>query len=88
MKGLRIAAWVLIAGALALIGADLISTLEAGEPVIRTVREILNLIPGINIGRLEEGGIAGPVNLFMDLPLWAVFGVLGLIATILVKPVD
>ncbi|MCQ8186652.1 hypothetical protein [Parvularcula maris] len=88
MQGLRIAAWVLIALAIALIGADLISSVEAGQPVVRTVREIVSLLPGVTLGRLAEGGLGGVINLMLDLPLWAVLGVLGLVATILIKPVE
>jgi hypothetical protein len=88
MQGLRVAAWVLIALAIALIGADLISSLEAGQPVVRTVREIISLLPGVELGRMAEGGVGGAVNMLLDLPLWALLGVLGLIATILVKPVE
>ncbi len=88
MKSLRIAAWIFVALALALLGADLISSLEMGQPVVRTTREILNLLPGVNIGNLDTSGAVGLVKLVIDLPLWAVIGVLGLAATILVKPVD
>ena len=88
MKSLRFAAWIFVALALALLGADLISSLEVGQPVVRTTREILNLIPGVAIGNLETSGLVGVIKLLLDLPLWAVIGVLGLIATILVKPID
>lgn len=82
---LRTTAWVLVALSLALIGADVISSLEAGEPVVRTTREILNLVPALDIGPSESPGW---LRLVIDLPLWAVLGILGLLATILVRPVD
>lgn len=88
MKSLRLVAWVFVALALALLGADLISSLEAGQPVIRTTREILNLIPGVSIPNLSTAGIAGIAKILLDLPLWTVVGVVGLAATILVKPVE
>lgn len=88
MKTLRIIAWTMIALALALVGADLVSSLELGQPVVRTTREILNLIPGIAIDPLGTSGVLGMINLVIDLPLWAIVGLIGLAATILVRPVD
>lgn len=88
MKSLRMVAWVFVALALALLGADIISSLEYGAPVIRTTREILNLIPGVGIGNLSTSGLMGLLKLILDFPLWAVIGIVGLVATILVKPVD
>ncbi|MEE4210261.1 MAG: hypothetical protein V2I43_13465 [Parvularcula sp.] len=88
MKTLRISAWVLISLALALVGADIVSSLEMGRPVIRTTREIMNLAPGVAIDPLGTEGFLGMVNLAIDLPLWALFGVAGLVLALLLKPVD
>lgn len=88
MKSLRITAWVMIALALTLVGADLISSLEAGQPVVRTTREIFNLIPGVAISPLGTDGVLGALNLALDLPLWAIVGGIGMVATILVRPVE
>ncbi|GGY37604.1 hypothetical protein [Parvularcula lutaonensis] len=88
MKSLRFTAWIMIALALALVGADLVSSLEAGQPVVRTTREIFNLLPGVAINPLGTEGALGALNLAMDLPLWAIVGGIGLLATILVRPVD
>ncbi|NNU16138.1 hypothetical protein HK107_07360 [Parvularcula sp. ZS-1/3] len=88
MKTLRMVAWIAVALAIALIGADFISSLEAGQPVIRTAREILNLLPGVAIDPMRSEGVMGFFQLFLDLPLWMIIGVIGLIATILIRPVD
>lgn len=88
MKSLRLVAWVMIALGLALVGADLISSFEAGQPVVRTTREILNLLPGVGLEPLGTNGGRGALNLVLDLPLWAIVGVIGMLATVLVRPVD
>lgn len=75
----------MIALALALIGADLVSSLEEGVPVIRTAREMVNLIPGVDIG---PGDAPRWLRIAIDLPLWAIVGAIGLVATLLVRPVD
>ena len=86
MVALRITAWVLVGLAIALLGADGVSTLEAGLPVIRTTQEVLSLL-GLDIALLE-GGIGKPVNFLLTLPLWAVFGVVGVVLTLVFRPID
>lgn len=88
MKSLRMTAWTLVGLALALVGADLISTVETGRPVVRTTREILNLFPGVALDPLGTEGALGAMNLMLDLPLWAIIGSVGLIVTLIVRPVD
>jgi len=85
MNGLRIAGWTLIGIALALLGADIISSLEQGLPVVRTTREVMNLIPGVAIDSLGTDGPAGVVNLLIDLPLWAFLGGLGILVAALLR---
>ncbi|MEM7741849.1 MAG: hypothetical protein AAF225_13735 [Pseudomonadota bacterium] len=88
MKSLRMAAWTFVALALALLGADLISTLEAGQPVVRTTREVINLTPGVAIEPLGTTGAAGLVNLALDVPLWGVLGLIGVLVTFIFRPSD
>jgi hypothetical protein len=88
MQTLRTVAWVFIALALVFIGADIISSAELGRPEIRTTREIVNLLPGLQIGIPQGGGPAKAAALFLDLPLWAITGVIGFVATVLVRPVE
>ena len=71
---------------LALLGADAISTLEADEPVIRTTAEVMNIL-GIGISPLEsEGAGATVANFFLKSPLWALLGGLGVIMTLVFRP--
>ncbi len=88
MKTLRMTAWTFVAFALALVGADLVSTLEAGKPVVRTTREVMNLIPGVAIEPLGTTGAAGAANLALDFPLWGVLGLIGVLVTFIVRPAD
>ncbi|MEM0929107.1 MAG: hypothetical protein AAGI89_07435 [Pseudomonadota bacterium] len=88
MKTLRMTAWTFVALALALVGADLISTLEAGKPVVRTTREVINLIPGVALEPLGTSGAAGIANLMLDFPLWGVLGLFGVLVTFIVRPSD
>ena len=84
---LRILSWFLLGLGIALIGADGVSTLEAGQPVIRTTQEMLNLL-GADIALLDGGGIGRAVNLVLTLPLWAIIGGIGLILTLVFRPID
>ena len=84
---LRIVSWLLLGLGIALIGADGVSTLEAGQPVIRTTQEILALL-GADIALLEGGGVGKAVNLVLTLPFWALVGGLGLILTLVFRPID
>lgn len=86
----RFVAWVLVALAIAMLGADGVSSLEAGEPVIRTTADVLNLI-GINGAAMAEGapgGISQALGAVMGLPLWAVVGVIGVVLTLIFRPID
>lgn len=87
MAFFRVLAWILVALALMLIGADGISTLEDGVPVVRTTAEIIDLM-GPTMKPLASGPVAGVVNFFLEAPLWAVFGILGIILTLLFRPID
>ncbi len=82
--------WVLIALALALLGADAISSLEAHEPVVRTSAEILALI-GINgpaVAENSPGGVAKALGTVLNLPLWAVLGLIGVVMTLIFRPLE
>ena len=83
----RLLSWVFVALGLALVGADGISTIEASEPVIRTTSEIAGLF-GIGLSNMEGGGAAKFVNLLLNLPLWALLGGLGVIMTLIFRPID
>ena len=77
----------MVALALMLLGADGISTLEAGEPVVRTTAEIMGLF-GLTLTSGEGGGVVAVANFFLEAPLWMLLGVLGLILTLVFRPID
>ncbi len=90
MAAFRFFAWVLVALAIALLGADGVSSLESGEPVMRTTESVLALI-GVNAGALADnapGGVSQAISTIMGLPLWGVIGVIGVVLTLIFRPMD
>ncbi|WOI53102.1 hypothetical protein [Parvularcula sp. LCG005] len=79
----RIVAWLLVAVALMLLGADGISTLEAGEPVVRTTAEILSLL-GLQMTPPESG----VMKFVLEAPMWMFFGIVGIVLTLIFRPID
>ncbi len=90
MAAFRFIAWVLVALAIALLGADGVSSLESGEPVMRTTQSVLELI-GVNGAAIVEnspGGVSQALGTIMGLPLWGVVGVIGIVLTLIFRPMD
>ena len=90
MAAFRFIAWLLVAIAVALLGADAVSSLESGEPVVRTTAEVLGLI-GINSGAIVQnspGGVAKALTTLFELPLWAIIGLVGVVLTLVFRPLD
>ncbi len=90
MAAFRLFSWILVALALALLGADAVSSLEAGEPVIRTSGEVLALI-GINgpaVAENSPAGMAKVLSTLFNLPLWAVLGLVGVVMTLIFRPME
>lgn len=90
MAAFRFIAWVLVALAIALLGADGVASLESGEPVMRSTQQILELI-GINGGAITEnspGGVSQALGTIMGLPLWGVIGLIGVVLTLIFRPLD
>lgn len=90
MAAFRLIAWVLVALAIALLGADGVSSLESGEPVMRTTASVLELM-GVNGAAMVEnspGGISQALSAIMGLPLWGVLGIVGVILTLIFRPMD
>jgi hypothetical protein len=90
MAAFRFIAWVLVSVAVALLGADAISSLEHGEPVVRTTAEILGLF-GLNAQGVVDaspGGVAKALSTLMNLPLWAVVGIIGVVLTLIFRPME
>lgn len=90
MAAFRFIAWVMVALAVALLGADGVTSLETGEPVMRTTSDVLALI-GVNGDAVAEnspGGLSGALSTVLKLPLWGVIGVIGVVLTLIFRPID
>ena len=90
MAAFRFVAWMLVAISIALLGADGVSSLESGEPVMRTTAQILELV-GINVADVSEnapGGISQVLSTLMALPLWGVIGIFGVVLTLIFRPME
>ncbi|MFQ5563939.1 MAG: hypothetical protein ACE5FO_10270 [Parvularculaceae bacterium] len=90
MAAFRFIAWVLVAIAVALLGADGVTSLETGEPVMRTTAEILGLlgVDGIGLAEKAPGGVSQAISTLMGAPLWAVIGLIGVVLTLVFRPME
>lgn len=90
MAAFRFIAWVLVALAVALLGADGVASLESGEPVMRSTEQILALIgvDGGAIAKNSPGGVSQALGTIMGLPLWGVIGLIGVVLTLIFRPMD
>ncbi len=90
MAAFRFIAWVLVALAVALLGADAVSSLEKGEPVVRTTASVLSLfgIDGQGVADVAPGGVAQAITTLLGIPLWAVVGLVGVVLTLVFRPMD
>jgi len=90
MAAFRIIAWLMVAIAIALLGADGVSSLETGEPVMRSTATILGYfgVNGVAIVENSPGGVAQALGTIMGLPLWGVFGVIGVVLTLIFRPME
>lgn len=90
MAGFRFLAWLLVSIAVALLGSDAISSLEKGAPVMRSTAYILSLF-GIDGGALAGGApdsLAQAIKTVLDVPLWAVVGLIGVVLTLVFRPME
>jgi len=90
MAAFRFLAWLMVSIAVALLGADAVSSLEEGVPVIRTTATVLALfnIDGLAMADAAPGGVAKAISTLMDVPLWAVIGLVGVVLTLVFRPMD
>ena len=90
MTAFRFIAWVLVALAVALLGADAVSSLEKGVPVIRTTGTILSLfgVDGQGVADVAPGPVAQAIVTLLGVPLWAVIGLIGVVLTLVFRPMD
>ncbi len=86
----RLIAWVLVFLAIALIGADGVTSLEQGEPVIRSTASLLSIldIDGFAIAEAAPAGISQALTTIMKLPLWSVLGIIGIVLTLIFRPIE
>ncbi|MEO1015313.1 MAG: hypothetical protein AAFX08_09030 [Pseudomonadota bacterium] len=90
MAAFRFLAWVLIALAIALLGADAVTAIETGTPDIRTTAEILGAL-GVNAAGAAQTApkaVADALGALLDLPLWAVFGLIGVVMALIFRPIN
>ena len=88
MGFLRLVAWLLVAIALMLLGADIMTWAETGAIEIRTTAEVMNLL-GLGVAaNIGDGPVAGVGNFFLNAPLWALIGGAGIILTLIFRPLD
>lgn len=90
MAAFRFIAWVLVALAVALLGADAVSSLETGAPVMRMTSDIVALF-GINGDQLVEnapGGVSQMLGAMLALPLWGLLGIIGVVLTLIFRPLE
>lgn len=90
MAAFRVLAWVFVAVAIALLGADGVTSLETGEPVMRSTEFVLGLIgiDGAALAKNSPGGISQAIGTIMGLPLWGVIGVIGVVMTLIFRPME
>lgn len=90
MAAFRFVAWVLVALAVALLGADGVSSLESGEPVMRSTADVLTLFGLDGAGLVENtpSGVGQALGAVLGVPLWAVLGVIGVVLTLIFRPLE
>jgi hypothetical protein len=90
MGAFRFFAWLLVSIAVALLGADAVSSLEKGEPVVRTTASILSLfgVNGQGVVDVAPNGVSQAIATLMGLPLWSVIGLIGVVLTLVFRPLD
>ncbi|MEL7488129.1 MAG: hypothetical protein AAGJ87_13035 [Pseudomonadota bacterium] len=90
MAAFRFIAWILVAIAIALLGADAVTSLESGAPAIRSTADILTLfgVDGAGLADAAPGGAAKAIGTIMGLPLWGVLGLIGVVLTLVFRPIE
>ena len=90
MAAFRFIAWLLVALALALLGADAITSLEVQEPTMRTTADIFSLfgINGLGLTEVAPDGVSQAIATMMGLPLWIIIGLIGIVLTLVFRPID
>ncbi|MEM8935251.1 MAG: hypothetical protein AAGC77_02445 [Pseudomonadota bacterium] len=89
MAVFRFIAWVLVSLAIALLGADAITALESQEPALRSTAYVLGLF-GFEFGAGGEAasGFGKAMTTILSLPLWGVLGIIGIVLTLIFRPIE
>ncbi len=85
----RAIAWLFVALAIALLGADAITSLEDGL-TLRTTGDILMLF-GLDAAALADsapGAVAPVAGALVNFFPWAILGAIGLLLTLVFRPID
>ena len=92
MAVLRFIAFLLIVSALMLLGADVVSMLESGEPKMRSIDLVWDLFAAGSAEAFHtwaQTALPGPLpeglSTLLSWPAWAVFGVTGVLLAILFR---
>ena len=90
MAAFRFIAWLLVALGIAFLGADAVSSVETGAPVIRTTAEVMATlgVDAVSHAQSAPGGVSKALLTVLNLPFWAVLGVIGVILTLIFRPID
>lgn len=96
MAAFRFIAWVLVALAIGLLGADAVTALErchegaCSEVAMRSTADILTLfgVDGAAMAEGSPGGVSQALGTVMGLPLWGVLGIIGVVLALIFRPID
>ncbi|MEL6363459.1 MAG: hypothetical protein AAFR11_01295 [Pseudomonadota bacterium] len=85
----RAIAWLFIALAIALLGADAVSSLENGL-TLRTTGDILMLfgVDGMALADAAPNGVSQVLGATVNFFPWAILGAIGLLLTLVFRPID
>ncbi|MEM8986045.1 MAG: hypothetical protein AAGC95_04910 [Pseudomonadota bacterium] len=86
----RFAAWLFVAVALMLLGADAVGSLESGDVTLRSSADALAMF-GVDGAGLIDGapaGVSQALGALMAVPGWAVLGVVGILLVMIFRPMD
>ncbi|MEM9706503.1 MAG: hypothetical protein AAF850_10565 [Pseudomonadota bacterium] len=87
----RFVAWLFVALAIALLGADAISSLESGTPTVRMTSDILGVLgvsDALALAASAPDGVSDALTTLLTVPLWAIFGLIGIVLTLVFRPID
>ena len=86
----RLLAWFFVAAAIALLGADAVSSLENDGLTLRTTADLLMLfsIDGEALAASAPAGLSQVLRAAVGFYPWAILGVIGILLTVLFRPID